>query len=266
VERPALYIGAHLLRRRARSTLTGLPAGSCGRYFTLYFTYVNFLPLPWTTAIFINSQCPNQEVVKAGGSGVDFYGRPSESLWFHLPRKARRGIAFWLLFALVSQACAVVFHLYYFSYLAGQTWPGALLQNVWLVFQFGGQIRAGILQGRAEKQARLDHPKRFPPTFDTYVKAAFQRWRSEAKRQSKSPRLLCGEDSFVKFLLEEARQFKEETQKYGKIDALTGISIVALNEKVINALELKAKRDLNGDGAVSTSPQGSPHLAPQNKV
>ena len=50
------------------------------------------------------------------------------------------------------------------------------------------------------------------------------------------------------------------------VHPLTGILIVALNEKVINTLELKAKRDLNGDGAVSTSPQGSPHLAPQNKV
>ena len=170
--------------------------------------------------------CPHKDVLAAGGKGVDFYGRPSDSLWFHLPRKDRRHIAFWLLFALVSQAFAVFFHLYYSSYLGGQTWPGAFLQNVWLVFQFGGQIRAGIIQGRAEKQARLDHPKRFPPTFDTYVKAAFTRWRAEAKKQSKSPKLLCGKDSFIKFLKEEAKQFQEETQKYGKIDALTGISIV----------------------------------------
>ena len=55
------------------------------------------------------------------------------------------------------------------------------------------------------------------------VKAAFQRWRAEGKKQRKSPKLFCGEDSFIKFLLEEAKQFKEESQKFGKIDALTGV-------------------------------------------
>ena len=224
----------------------------CVKYFAFYFTYINLLPLPWTFSIFINATCPRKG---AGGSGVDFYGRPSESLWFNLPRKDRRAIAFWLLWAMATQICAAIFHIMWFEYLSGQTWPGAFLQNVWLPLQFVGQIAASVIQAKAEKKLRLENPGRFPPTLDEYLKKAYVRWRAETQRQAKRPNLCCGKDSFLEFVKLEAKNFQEEARKFGKVDALTGVQIVALNEKVVTKLETKAGRDLNGDGAVSSRSQ-----------
>ena len=112
--------------------------------------------------------------------------------------------------------------------------------------------RCSVIQAKAEKKLRLENPGRFP-TLDEYLKS--KAGRAETQRQAKRPNLCCGKDSFLEFVKLEAKNFQEEARKFGKVDALTGVQIVALNEKVVTKLETKAGRDLNGDGAVSSRSQ-----------
>ena len=226
----------------------------CVKYFTIYFGYVNLLPLPWTFAIFINAMCPRASV--KGKVGVDFYGRPSDSLWFHLSRDTRRHCAFWLLFALVSQVCAITFHLIWFSYIAGQTMPGVVLQNVWILAQLIGQIAASTIQAKEEKRVREANPGKFPPKLEDYLKASFVRWHKANKTRKERPKIFCGEHNFVEFVLQEMKQFKEESAKFGAVDALTGIQLTAVEGK-------KASKERDRLGS---SPPASPQAAVDSAV
>ena len=40
-------------------------------------TDINWLPIPWTLSTFFHAFFPHADVRKAGGVGVDFYGRPT---------------------------------------------------------------------------------------------------------------------------------------------------------------------------------------------
>lgn len=101
----------------------------CVKYFSFYFGFVNALPLPWTLSVFLQVYHPRRNI--RGKTGVDFYvravchtccattcrchhlhgtlaglapqGKKSESIWFHLPLKARMRIATINLIALIVQ-------------------------------------------------------------------------------------------------------------------------------------------------------------------
>lgn len=69
-----------------------------------YFLYINGLPIPWTLSTFMHAYFPRD--ANAAKQGRDFYGRKSKSVWFHLPRDARRRITALILVALVVQVRA----------------------------------------------------------------------------------------------------------------------------------------------------------------
>ena len=96
------------------------------------------------------------------------------------------------MWSLIWQVFALIFHVVWFTYLAGQTWPGAFLQNFPLLMQLPGQIAASTLQGKAEKKCREDNPGRFPPAFEDYLKQAYKRWRDEVQHPPCTIRLLPG--------------------------------------------------------------------------
>ena len=198
----------------------------CVKYFTYFFTYVNILPVPWVFAILVDGMCPRPCWQIGDRVGVDFYGRSSESLWFHLPRRTRAIIAALLFFALITQILACIFHSIWWEYLAGQTWPGGLLQNIWLALQFVAQIAAGCVQGQAEKKVRESSPERFPPVLGDYLKEAYLRWR---QKKGAKTHLCCGPDSFLHYVMDELKEFNEEKARFGKVDALTGIQLEAID-------------------------------------
>ena len=202
----------------------------CIKFFAFYFGYINLLQLPWTVSIFMNAHFPRKDAPQVG---VDFYGRPSESLWFHLPRSTRSLVASLLLFSLIAQTCAVIFHLMWFSYLAGQTFPGALLQNIWIPLQLGTQIAASNVQSKAEKGAREAYPGRFPPALDEYLKAAFTRWRADVKERGGRSVLCCccGDRSFLAFLVAEMNEFNKESARFGKVAGLSGVHADAIDDE-----------------------------------
>lgn len=91
----------------------------CIKYLSYYFGYINLLPVPWTFSTMANSFFPRKEAV--GKTGVDFYGRPTRSLWFHLPRHSRKTIATLNTVALLLQVPDCLFHLLIFHTYARQS-------------------------------------------------------------------------------------------------------------------------------------------------
>ena len=168
----------------------------CCKYLSFYFGYVNLLPVPWTISIFANAWFPRPE--SADRNGVDFYGRPTMSLWFHISRKSRKAVATMLLVALLFQIpdCALrrrsqhasrravrarrptdpaarcaraagTFHAIFWHYLQIQTWPGIFLTNLPLVAQLSLQIGAAIIQARAEGKVRAAEARGTPRQRNT---------------------------------------------------------------------------------------------------
>jgi hypothetical protein len=233
----------------------------CIKYFSFYFTFVNALPLPWTFSIFFNAYSPRS--LARGKLGVDFYGRRTESLWFHLPIKARTTVANLTLFALIVQIPDCICHLIYASYVATQVWPGGLLTNIWLGLQLSCQLAASVIQGRAEDRVRRAQPGRFPPTIGQYLKDAYRRWKAahdgEAVGCGKGLCLsmCCGQASFVTFVLDEVRKFTEEKSRFGHICVLSGVAKGEIGMKEKALARTGGSRAFDGEAmALAQSLQG----------
>ena len=57
--------------------------------FVILFSYINGLPIPWRLSIAAHLFCSS----RPSHEGVDFYGRPTEAIWFHIRRRTRQKIA-----------------------------------------------------------------------------------------------------------------------------------------------------------------------------
>jgi len=208
----------------------------CCKYLSFYFGYVNMLPVPWTLSILIHSYYNRLgKDDEPPGEGVDFYGRPTESMWFHLPLKSRKTISMLNLIALLLQIPDCLFHaLIFWEYLEIQIWPGIVLTNLPLVGQLSMQVAAACLQVRAESRVRRAQPDRFPPTLGKYLSKAYSQW-AMMHRHGELGRywlddVCCGPHSFMHFVKVELRQLKAHQkahqEKHGKRSAgITGIDI-----------------------------------------
>ena len=143
----------------------------------ILLTYINVLPIPWRIAIMVDAwgDACRKEVEPPG---VDFYGRPTEAVWFHIPRYDRARISFFLNSAYFWHINNLVFVLVYWEYIETQIWPGAFLINVPAVLSIGSVITAAVLQGKAEAKVIAAQPERFPPPPTKYVKEAIAEWRT----------------------------------------------------------------------------------------
>ena len=127
---------------------------------TALFTYFNIIVLPWRLAIF-------KHVVdhRSDAPGRDFYGRPTEAIWFHIPRRPRVWIVFFLLASEAMHFTTQTARFFYPSYEASNAMPGVLVCNV----PFGlavllGMI-GGIIQGQQEKKLTKANPDHYPPSL-----------------------------------------------------------------------------------------------------
>jgi len=191
----------------------------CVKYFSFYFGLVNALPLPWTISIVANNFYPRRQA--RGKVGVDFYGKRTGSLWFHLPCATRKRIATINLFALIVQIPDCICHVIFSTYLSLQVWPGVLLTNIWLVLQIGCQGYASCLQGNAEARVRREQPGRFAPTLGEFLAESIRRWRTEIEPMQRT--LCCGPGAFHRFLREEMQKHVEQAKRYGSVSAITGV-------------------------------------------
>jgi hypothetical protein len=240
----------------------------CVKYFSFYFTFVNALPLPWTISTFIQAFWPaglsksrerlhvRREKAETGRfkDGIDFYGRPSSAIWFWIPRRRRKVITTMMLIALIVQIPDCICHVIYWSYLAIQVWPGALITNIWLGIQVSCQIAGSVLQGREEARLRKQHPGKFPPTLGTYLGEAWRRWRAEGHG------LCCGRGSYLGVVREEVRRFNTDVAKFGKTTMTSGISVAEVGKKRHQLYRSAARGRSKGGGKLGMTAKQSRRL------
>ena len=211
------------------------------------------MPIPWTLSIFVNAWHPSQRA--QGQVGVDFYGRESESLWFHLPRRDREKIATLLLVALLVQLPDLTFNMIYSSYMASSTWPGQFLTGFWLLLQIIMQVSASVMQGKAEGKARRANPGRFPPTVLGYLHVAYRKWRAENEDKEVrcwSCHVCCGEGSFKYFVRAELKKHQLDRERFGGSALTTGIeaNVVMHQNRAVEDETRAAWSSIDGTGGV----------------
>ena len=166
----------------------------CVKACTAIFSYINFLPIPWRVSIWMDAFVGRPMMDDELKDGVDFYGRPTDALWFHLPRADRRRIAVLLNLAWVTHYVSQAYHLAYWTTAAGQELAGSLGQNVPFILSILSGVVAGVLQGIAEKRTMTADPERFPPKAMEWVKAAVhdtnERFQQEKRKKGCCCRLL----------------------------------------------------------------------------
>lgn len=189
----------------------------CIKVILLILSYINLLPLPWRIAIFVDAwgDAWRKEIEPPG---LDFYDRPTEAIWFHIPRHRRAVIACLLTLASVSHivGCGFAIHPYW-AYIETQTWPGAMAANFPGLVSIISMIAAGVLQGKAEGKLIREQPLRFPPAPTKWLFEAWREWRSG---KSGKPLLATLKSKMAEFkALQQERM--DGTEEYN----LTGIHV-----------------------------------------
>jgi len=158
----------------------------CIQVLTALFSYQNGMTIPWRLAIgFHASGCGHGP----WRLGTDFYGRPTDAIWFHIPRKPRLWITALLLAALVmhfsTQTCRVIWYSYYLS----NDTLGTIPTNLTFFGSIVLAIAAGCIQDAQEKKLRAADKEagtqRYPPTVEEALKEAIKRWRAGEVRASR---------------------------------------------------------------------------------
>ena len=136
------------------------------------------MPIPWRVAIFVDVWSDAFRSVP-GPPGFDFYGRPTELIWFHIGRRRRAWIAFLNNVAWMANVAGAVLHSIYWSYSECFVMPsvGSISTFAALILGVVPAIVGGKLQGNAEKKLRAEQPGRFPPSLPEELDKAFRRWR-----------------------------------------------------------------------------------------
>jgi hypothetical protein len=152
---------------------------------TLLFSCALLLTVPWRVAnlVHLHGWCGANK--RPAVEGRDFYGRPADGIWWHLPRRKRRFIVYllWLniLFQVVTQATRIL----WCTYAASQTVLGGVFINVTFAFAIIFGFAGGVKQLLDEKKLRRSRPGEFPPTPLDYAQEAMRAWRAACVSRSR---------------------------------------------------------------------------------
>jgi hypothetical protein len=176
-----LLIGAHGFADQSEADELG---NVCIQILTALFTYIISLTLPWRLANVAHLWFSRRSC----DAGNDLYGRPTNSIWFHIPRDTRRCVVGLLIanafFQYATQTCRFVWN----SYAASQTPVGAAMINSTFALSILCGMSSGIWQGCAEGKIRKASPDRYPPTPMEFAVRAWKKERVEARRaRSQTP-------------------------------------------------------------------------------
>ena len=202
------------------------------KVMTGLFSYLNGISVPWRLSIAHHLFCSRRSCAP----GRDFYGRPTEALWFLLPIKRRRLIAVLLLIAVLFHYANQAAHIYWSSYEESMEGPTAIPVTATFLLSVLYSIIAGVVQGRAESQLIKQSPGKFPPGVWADVKEVVTMVRSG---QLKS---LCSRSAlrhFIRLKQESARRFfvaREKSrlsQEIDRVEQRLGASVAVPNRTAI---------------------------------
>lgn len=142
---------------------------ACIQVLTWLFTYVAILTFPWRYANYVHLHSGRRSCEV----GMDFYGRPTDGVWFHVPRSQRVKIVRLLLLNTFFTMLAQLARLIWMDYTSSQGMPGAIFINLTFVSAIVCGIWSGVLQGKAEGAVRKENPDKFPPTLGEVV---WEKW------------------------------------------------------------------------------------------
>jgi len=132
------------------------------------FTYGVLITSPWRAANAVHLSCSPRTTA----AGYDMNGRPTEAIWFFIPRARRRAIIALLLGNTLGQIANQATRIVYNSYEAAETWPGVLWVNLFFAQNMACAATAGALQWYEESRLRKACPNNFPPGPVAY----FREW------------------------------------------------------------------------------------------
>ena len=170
------------------------------------FTWQNGLTFPWRLSCAIHLLPCNR---RKNDPGLDLYGRPTEAMFFHLPRGHRAGIIALLNGAVILQFAQQIFRGFYNTYeLSEEGLPGVPLIMSSFVGSIICAIAGGIYQFVVLYKLHGAEPERFPPSaVITAIQHFVHQWRDNGERNC--CRLVKG--SVVEF----KEKLKEEKSKDG---------------------------------------------------
>jgi len=127
------------------------------------FTYTSIISMPWRVANYLHSSgfsCPH----RSNEDGLDLYGRPTDDIWFHLPKKDRVVISLVLMFNCIFQYVNQVTRFIYPDYDSTERMPGKLMTLLFFLLSMVFAAVGAYLIYRAEEKVRAANPGKFPPS------------------------------------------------------------------------------------------------------
>mmetsp|Transcript_8117 Transcript_8117/g.25401 ORF Transcript_8117/g.25401 Transcript_8117/m.25401 type:complete len:268 (-) Transcript_8117:23-826(-) len=150
------------------------------------FTYGALVALPWRLACFAHLFGG----ARSNEDGRDFYGRPTEETWFHIPLFHRRAINLVFLSNCFFQFANQGTRIYYPTYAAADEFPANLWTNLFFILAFlAAGVGAGYL-ARRETLLRREQPDRWNDPLADGVDAAKKWWRGEQLEKAASKAML----------------------------------------------------------------------------
>jgi len=221
----------------------------CFQVCTALFSYLNGIAIPWRVSILCHHLSS-----RSSAPGCDFYGRPTEAIWFHIPQRPRAMIASFLCLSVFFHFATQATRLVWTSYEASNTMPGTAPVNITFGLSIIFAIAAGITQGGQEKKLQAMDPERYPPGLGHHFKEFYKKWRN---REIK----LCSLKTIKAFL----NHSKEEKAKWVIANELQRMktSSVGMTSANLNKEIMRMNMPV---GAPSPSPAPSPPPALMSKA
>jgi len=130
---------------------------------------------PWRFTNFWHLKCSRRSCEK----GLDLYGRPTESVWFHVSPEKRLLVIRLLLGNIFFQVLLQAFAIVFFSYELDQSTPGTLSGVVCVILSIGCAVAAAVIQSKEEHAVHLAEPDKFPPNPVLHAIEKFRKRRAQ---------------------------------------------------------------------------------------
>lgn len=143
---------------------------------TGFFSWQNGTTIPWRVSLAHHLWCSH----RSSEPGVDFYGRPTESMFFHIPRRPRGIITVFLILAVLFHFISQFIRFWLTTYEQAEEPPGNLFITLTFLPSIVFAVGAGVLQGKELKKLQKLNPARFPPSaVETALANLSKRLRSK---------------------------------------------------------------------------------------